>query len=79
METREVRGDNPETMLECRNCAITNLRDPCTCGQQKTADCIGLPMLAQSMHWCRCMNERRPLMDALAQVPPKTPLGMKER
>jgi len=35
-------------------------------------------MLAQSMHWRRCMKECIPLTDALAQVPHKTPLGMKE-
>ena len=33
------------------------IRDPRACGQQETADCTGLPMLAPSMHWRRCTNE----------------------
>ena len=54
VETREGRGgDNPKTMLEYRT-----TRDSHAYGQQKTADCSGLPVLAQSMHWGRCTNEQ---------------------
>ena len=50
-------GDNPETMLKNRVVLSSNMRDPHVCGQQKTADCTGLPMLTQCMHWCRRTNE----------------------
>ena len=63
------------------------MRDPRARVQQKTADCTGLPTLAQSMHKHEQVHERtqqkarerRRLTDALAQVPQKTPLGTRER
>ena len=51
-------GDNPKTMPKHKTSQKTNTRDPCACGQQKTINYTGLPLLAQSMHWwCRFMNE----------------------
>ena len=39
-----------------RSPGCTNKHEGYT-GQQKTTDCTGLSVLAQSMHWCRCMNK----------------------
>ena len=55
--SREGReGDNPETMLKLRM-ALQHETDPHACGQQKMADCTGLPMPTQRMHWHKCMNK----------------------
>lgn len=62
-----------------------SMRDPCACEQQKTVDQTGLPTLTPSMYWLRCMNTAKrkgtqtPDGIALAQLPPKTPQGIRER
>jgi len=50
-------GKQPRNYGRMQNGATTNMRDPRACGQQKTIDYTGLPVLAQDMHWCRCKNE----------------------
>ena len=57
VETREsMRGEQPRNYALTQNSATTNTGDPLACGQQKTPYCTGSPMLAQSMHRCRCTN-----------------------
>lgn len=54
---RVVGGKQTRNYGQTQNATTTNTRDTCACGQQKTIDCTGLPVLAQGMHWCRCKNE----------------------
>ena len=49
--------EEPRIYERTQNGATTKMGDPNTCEQQKTAVCTHLPVLAQSMHWCRCTNE----------------------
>ena len=77
-KTMDEAWTTQKLSLNAVHCYKKRKRDPLTCWWQKTADCTGLPVLAPSMHCRRCMNERISLTDALAQVPHKTPLGMKE-
>ena len=51
--------EQPRNYVQTYNGATTNTRDPRACGQQKTADCKGLPTLAPRMHWRMCMNKQR--------------------
>ena len=53
VKTSEVRGEQPRNYFQWQNGTTMNMRDPFAHGQQKTADCTGLPTLAQSIHWHR--------------------------
>ena len=82
VETRGGEREQPRNYARRQNGATTNMRDPRTCGQQKTADCTGLLTLALAQVHERTQQngrDRRLLTDALAQVPHKTPLGTRER
>ena len=60
VETKEGggKGNNPETTLEGRTVLQQTHEEPThACGQQKSGDCTGLPILVQSMHWQKCLTK----------------------
>ena len=77
---RKWLKQQPRYYARTQNSATTNTKDSRARGQQRTADSRGLPILAQSMHCRRCTNEHSKMQGthAIAQVPHKTLLGMRE-
>ena len=80
--------EQPRNYAQTQNSPTTNMRNPCTCDKRTplTAQafqyysiyCISKHALGQVQeHTEKNTWERRPLKDALAQVPYKTPLGTK--
>ena len=58
VETRKGEGGTTQKLhLKAEEHYNKHMRDPHACGQEKAANCMGLPMLAQSMRWCMCMNK----------------------
>ena len=55
IQWKQERGEPPRIYERTQNGPTTNMGDPNTCEQQKTAVTY-LPVLAQSMHWCGCTN-----------------------
>ena len=57
-ETRKGRvGTTQKLRLKAERWYNECSRDPPQWGQHKATECTGLPLLAQSKHWCSCTNK----------------------